>query len=79
MKLNLSSDKSFVVIESRKIVGRRNTIRFLFSTDSAEDLNKRPNRGISPRIGTRFTDSSTSSLIRPPRTMISLSSAKTVL
>ena len=34
---------------------------------------------MSPSIGTLFTDSSISSLIKPPNTMISLSSARTVL
>ena len=64
---------------SLRIVGRRKTIKFLLSIDSADDRNIRPNNGMSPSIGTLFTDSSISSLIKPPNTIISLSSARTVL
>ena len=77
--MNFSCDRSLVVTESLRIVGLKNTIRFLFCTDFAEDLNSPPTIGISPSKGTLLTDSWTSSLIRPPKTIISLSSARIVL
>ena len=66
-------------MESRKIVGLKKIIKFLCSTDFADDLNKAPIIGKSPSKGTLFTDSWISSLIRPPNTKISPLSAKTVV
>ena len=68
-----------VVIESLNIVGLKKIIKFLSCTELADDLNKAPISGKSPKIGTLFTDSWISSLIKPPSTKISPLSANTVV
>ena len=61
------------------MVGLKKTIKFLRVTDLEEDLNSVPKNGKSPSSGTLLTDSWTSSLMSPPSTKISPSSARTVV
>ena len=61
------------------MVGFRKTTRFFFDLEVVVDLNNLPKSGISPRRGTFRSDSCTSSLINPPKTIISVSSTITAV
>ena len=62
-----------------KTVGLKNIIRFFFSVPVVVLLKSRPRTGMSPRKGTLFSVPVVLLRIRPPRMMISLLSASTVV
>ena len=66
-------------VTSRTIVGFKKTTKFFFDLEVVVDLNNLPNKGMSPNNGTFLSDSCTSSLIKPPKTIISLSSTITAV